>query len=310
MVNVSYSCYLFNANYQGSPMSGGKFKCYKCKLFSSSSLIRNFVPCYRISDGKPGLYDTVNDVFYVNSGSGEFTKGPDVYYREDFQEVEYIESTGTQYIDTGFITTSNSKYEFDFTITSITDVTGANVVCGGGGPNDIAFSIVGHNPYSMWFIQRGNPFISLVRPTWEVGLRCKVTSIIDGYYSSIEVNGYKATGYDGGFNLSTRGQILFATCRASTQEITHFTSMKLYSCRFYDNGSIARDFMPCYNKHTGAIGLYDKVNDVFYPNKGTGTFLKGPDVLPKTVSLNGKTLSNVNGKGIRSINGINVMPGA
>jgi len=88
--------------------------------------------------------------------------------------------------------------------------------------------------------------------------------------------------------------------------------MKLYSCRFYDNGTLTRDFMPCYNKYTGAIGLYDKVNGVFYPNKGTGTFLKGPDVYPalKVASVNGKTLSNVNGKGIRSIDGINVMPGA
>ena len=33
-------------------------------------------PCIRKSDGAPGMYDIVNDVFYTNSGTGTFTTGP------------------------------------------------------------------------------------------------------------------------------------------------------------------------------------------------------------------------------------------
>ena len=40
--------------------------------------IRNFIPCYRISDGEIGLYDTVEGQFYTNSGTGSFTKGADM----------------------------------------------------------------------------------------------------------------------------------------------------------------------------------------------------------------------------------------
>lgn len=38
------------------------------------------------------------------------------------------------------------------------------------------------------------------------------------------------------------------------------------------------DLVPCYRKADTVIGFYDVVNDVFYTNEGTGTFVKGPDV--------------------------------
>ena len=45
---------------------------YYLRLYDGTTLVRNFIPCYRKSDHKPGLYDTVNGVFYTNQGSGEF----------------------------------------------------------------------------------------------------------------------------------------------------------------------------------------------------------------------------------------------
>ena len=55
-------------------------KIYKCELYGmSDDLIGNFIPCYRKSDSKPGMYDTVNHVFYTNQGSDDdFIVGDDV----------------------------------------------------------------------------------------------------------------------------------------------------------------------------------------------------------------------------------------
>ena len=36
------------------------------------------IPCYRKSDGEIGLYDTINNIFYTNLGTGEFLKGTDI----------------------------------------------------------------------------------------------------------------------------------------------------------------------------------------------------------------------------------------
>ena len=51
---------------------------YKAAIFENGKLIPEFffIPCYRISDGKTGMYDTVNDVFRPNSGTGIFIRGP------------------------------------------------------------------------------------------------------------------------------------------------------------------------------------------------------------------------------------------
>lgn len=38
----------------------------------NNATIREFIPALRLSDNKPGLYDTINNQFYTNSGSGEF----------------------------------------------------------------------------------------------------------------------------------------------------------------------------------------------------------------------------------------------
>ena len=48
------------------------------KLWDNGTLIRDLIPCYRISDNEIGMYDLVNDVFYTNQGTGSFTKGNDV----------------------------------------------------------------------------------------------------------------------------------------------------------------------------------------------------------------------------------------
>lgn len=48
---------------------------YRFKVYSGwggTTLDNDLVPCTRDSDNKPGLYDIVNNVFYVNVGTGEF----------------------------------------------------------------------------------------------------------------------------------------------------------------------------------------------------------------------------------------------
>ena len=58
------------------------------------------VPCIRNSDNKPGLYDKVNKVFYVNKGSGEFKYGPLKSGQQIYQQVDCIQNTDQQHIDT------------------------------------------------------------------------------------------------------------------------------------------------------------------------------------------------------------------
>ena len=56
-------------------------KLYWLRAYNQSlQLLHEFVPCYRKSDDKTGLYDTVDGVFYPNDGTGEFTLGNEGSY--------------------------------------------------------------------------------------------------------------------------------------------------------------------------------------------------------------------------------------
>ena len=57
-----------------------------------------------------------------------------------------------------------------------------------------------------------------------------------------------------------------------------YVPMKLYSFQIYEADQLVRDFVPCYRKADGAIGLYDCALGTFFANAGSGAFLKGDDV--------------------------------
>lgn len=48
---------------------------YYCIVKNNDVVVRHLIPVVRNSDDKPGMYDLVNDVFYTNAGTGEFTWG-------------------------------------------------------------------------------------------------------------------------------------------------------------------------------------------------------------------------------------------
>ena len=52
---------------------------------------------------------------------------------------------------------------------------------------------------------------------------------------------------------------------------------KVYYCKVWENGVLIRDMIPCKNP-SNVVGMYDTVNDVFYSNAGTDSFIAGAEV--------------------------------
>lgn len=52
----------------------------------------------------------------------------------------------------------------------------------------------------------------------------------------------------------------------------------LYYCKIWEDDMLIRDFVPCYRKSDGLIGILDKVECKFYENAGTVPFEKGPNI--------------------------------
>ena len=66
-----------NLNSPGGSATPTKVRWYYVKIYDGTSLIRNLYPCYRTSDNAVGMFDTVQQKFYGNKGTGAYAKGSD-----------------------------------------------------------------------------------------------------------------------------------------------------------------------------------------------------------------------------------------
>lgn len=226
---------------------------------------------YRIKDVNAVTDVQVNGTSVVSSGVASITI-PTPRLPSAYQEVEYIESSGTQYIDTLFNPTSNFKIVAELEMPTLTG-TDNFVLFGSNNNNNNCYFVGGYN--GQYFAQYGivsasfftnTSFSGKATITYDNGL----IEITDGV--TTESKNLSAQTH----NTSAMSMYLFVGHNAGV--VQGACGFKLYSFEIWNGGNIARYFVPCYHKDTNAIGLYDTVNNVFYQNAGTGTFTKGADV--------------------------------
>lgn len=225
-----------------------------------------------------------------------------------YTQVEYIESSGTQYIDTNFIPDNNTSYNIDIELKTL---------------NSLQYFISSHSTNRNNIYMNASSYASA-----GYGSSYKVTSeslqLNTKYNFSLNKNSFYMNNnllweFSEETFTNTANCILFAHNTNGT--INNFSAIKLYSCKIYDNNILIRDFIPCYRNSDSEIGLYDLVNNVFYENSGTGNF-NYEDVIPtpdnpikliscgdKTTNLFDKNNANIyggylSGSGIVSGNGI------
>ena len=224
-----------------------------------------------------------------------------------YQEVEYIESTGTQYIDTGVIPNINTKIDIEFE----TIQKGNFGVIFGGEETYKTNSFHLYDSSGNFDIGFGS-IPTDFKTSINYNTNIKYTFIMDK-------NGFNVNGTTGTFSeptISTNSNIfLFMVKRASSQVIDSNAQKRIYYCKLYDNETLVRNLVPCYRKSDNVMGMYDKVSGKFYTNAGTGTFTKGADIGngfgdivgygdTKQESTNGYNLADVLGYATTTINGV------
>lgn len=185
-------------------------------------------------------------------------------------EVEYLESTGTQYIDTGVtLNASNAKdFYFKFGISSLW--TTEDIIILG------SLSDTNHRTYV--FLTN----LNFVRVRWCDGTNrtlsasaVQLNEIVEFYCNggnwTVKYTGQNKTmSYSGGASYSTKPLLLFG--RYNVDEVQS-SPCRFYSARIGSN----IDLIPV---RVGQVGyMYDKVSGTLYGNSGTGSFTLGPDVV-------------------------------
>ena len=182
-------------------------------------------------------------------------------------ELEYIQSSGTQYIDTGFKPKHNTRVVMDLQLLS---TAGIPYVFGtwAGGMNNCFSVYWWTDVHNSWGVDYGTQRSAIPQTNWNKRLTVDLNQnvvTVDGISYTLTATTFTATNN------------LFLLALNNGNNAIDYTVGKVYGCKIYDNGTLVRDFIPCKNA-SGVIGLWDDVNSVFYGNAGTGAFTGGPTV--------------------------------
>jgi len=72
------STHILLCAFNSSNVLGGTTRVYRCEIYRDDVLAFQGIPCYRNSDGRYGLYDTVSDTFITSSSSTQFTGSTEI----------------------------------------------------------------------------------------------------------------------------------------------------------------------------------------------------------------------------------------
>ena len=194
--------------------------------------------------------------------------------KNECERVEYLESTGIQYINTNWIPNSNGKIELFGAYTEVGSShysEGYYLLAQHGGTN-ARFNIGQYvNTFSNFgfditSINRQTDYLlDINKHTFGINARTKQMFIDDIVYENPSAADFGSTTYP-----------LYMFARNNLNRVDFFSKARVYYCKIWDIGILVRDFVPVLSPETsqyaGQPCMFDKVSQKLFCNAGSGTF--------------------------------------
>lgn len=203
-----------------------------------------------------------------------------------YKRLEYIKSTGTQYINTGLNYGNSNFTNLRLVADSIIGTAPNGWAVSGVGALTCFYYGCGNNSRVIYY-GNGNSDVSTgvtfteKRSIFDLSHKSKTFKVTEVESSNVLLNLNITLGTP---SHSAKPIYLFAY-HDSSRNVAYCHGETLYGCKIYDNDVLVRDFIPC-KTTAGNVGLWDDVNSVFYGNAGTGTFTAGPVVASPSIFVN------------------------
>ena len=213
----------------------------------------------------------VKSMLAARNSIGMKSGGAKIQYDD---EVDYLESTGTQWIDTGVIP-NGVKSTIDFALTQVK----SGQIAGCHNPNNQRYYPleVSGNPLRFRRVDRfdNGSYVGTADTN-------RHTSIY--YYDGGKASFDGAESQSSNYAISSAiyNCILFGITRGGVFSTDNAIPMKIFGCKMEKDGVVLRDYIPV--RFTNELGqsegaMYDRVSGELDPfrNQGTGAFLWGHD---------------------------------
>jgi len=185
-----------------------------------------------------------------------------------YKQLEYIESTGTQWIKTGFKPNQDTKVEVDFEFNK------------GVGANAVFFGATGlwsNATFGFYLTDVGNTYSNYNNDT---NISNYFAPVLNTRYlyvhdkQNIYVDGILKYTHAAATFQST-GNLFLGVILIRTE---YAFKGKCYSFKIWDNGTLVCNFIPAKRNSDNEIGMCDIVSQTFFTNAGTGVFIPGPEI--------------------------------
>ena len=197
----------------------------------------------------------------------------------EYQELKYIQSTGSQYIDTGVIPTINTVSQIKF----MSIATTGDSIYGYGIPDTNDYRMFNYS--SSIYFDFGSSRIN--------GSTCSVNNIYEfeiwNYYVK---NVWASTNLIQWTSIQSYTAPTWKTILLNYWWWSAYAQVRWYYVKIYENGTLVRDLVPCYRIADDETWMYDLVTQQFFAKIWTTQYTKGPEVHPlgpATVSYDFKT---------------------
>jgi hypothetical protein len=194
-------------------------------------------------------------------------------FEKKYTPVKYLESTGTQYIDTNFKGNQDTKITCE---SVISDEFKSGYYQGLFGATDVNGSKeLNRNVIHM---HRASNLIIMAAYGNQFQITGFLGDITKKHIYELDKNIYKVDNkiiysYPMQTFMCTQNINIFRDNNSRNQAV-RYCKMKLYSFKVYDAGVLVRDYIPILDKNDRPC-LFDKVSKTCFYNQGTGEFLYG-----------------------------------
>lgn len=189
-----------------------------------------------------------------------------------YTELTYIESTGTQWINTGVLPTNNTKVDLDFSFTSNT-VSNKTWVFGSRETwqsKGFYFGVASDTMGRGWWGQYGSA------NTGELSARSDTNRHILSFSKNVYLDGVLVKTFTDNLTTPYANIALFGSFEGSVTTASA-SSQRIYGCKIYENNVLIKDFIPVKDPNN-VVCLYDKISNTYFYNEGSGTFIAGGEV--------------------------------
>lgn len=192
-------------------------------------------------------------------------------FSDSYYQLDYIQSSGSQWIDSGVSVSGGHSYEIKASVTAESLVRAIYGYQQSSyqdslyltASNTLRYEV--RNKYVTFNYTSGSDFVF------------KGSSILNASYGELDGSQLEITGTN---SNSFPNKNIYIFARNNNGSVANISTAKIYYFKIWDSSdTLVRSFIPAMRRSDSVVGLYDSVSGSFFTNSGSGSFTYGSIVL-------------------------------